>query len=199
MPVSREFENTSGHVIFAGFSMMKHEQETPVDQNVSSLKRVGELFRLHHHALCTATLRQPNLHFSNKMKYSSRFYLLFASLVPLTQAQGSNDGCITCYLGDLFKDGFEYGLGDLVLPAAARFFTSDLPSNPGVIDPAQGFVEPQTDPEEDRSTNNLPGDTGQTDFELHVIGEPDPKCDPNSAGVSSLLPSHRLMQNAGKI
>ena len=69
------------------------------------------------------------------------FYLLFASLVSLTQAQSSNDGCITCYLDDLFKGGFEYGLEDIIPPAAARFFTPDLPSNPGATDPAQGFVE----------------------------------------------------------
>ncbi|MCJ1349262.1 hypothetical protein MMC31_007498 [Peltigera leucophlebia] len=115
------------------------------------------------------------------MKFFSRFYLLFASLVSLTQAQGSNDDCITCYLGDLFKGGFEYGLDNLIPPAAARFFAPDVPSNPGASDPAQGFVETQTDPEEQRSTNNLPGATGQTDFELQIIGEPDPKCDPNVA------------------
>lgn len=124
------------------------------------------------------------------MKFFSRFYLLFASLVSLTQAQGSNDDCITCYLGDLFKGGFEYGLDNLIPPAAARFFAPDVPSNPGASDPAQGFVETQTDPEEQRSTNNLPGATGQTDFELQIIGEPDPKCDPNVAVVSSLLSNH---------
>lgn len=133
------------------------------------------------------------------MKYPSRFYSLFASLVSLTQAQGSNDGCITCYLGDLLKDGFEYGLGDLILPAAARFFTPDPPSNPGATNPAQGFVEPQTDPEEQRPTNKLPGITDETDIELQVIGEPDSKCDPNDAGVSSLLPLHWPMRNACKI
>lgn len=122
------------------------------------------------------------------MKFPSRFYLLFAPLVSLTQAQGSNDGCITCYLGDLFKGGFEYELGDLILPAAARFFAPDLPSNPGATNPAQGFVEPQTDPEEQRSTDRVPGITDQADFELEIIGKPDPKCDPNAARVSSLLP-----------
>lgn len=117
------------------------------------------------------------------MKYPIRFYLLFASLVSLTQAQGSNDGCITCNLGNLFKDGFEHGL-DLLLPAAARFFTPDLPSNPGSTNPAQGFVEPPTDPEEETSTNNLPAITDQPDLELQIIGEPDRNCDPNDVGVS---------------
>lgn len=126
-------------------------------------------------------------------------YLLFAPLVSPTQAQGSNPGCITCSFGDLFKGGFEYGLDNLILPAAARFFAPDRPSNPDATDPAQGFVEPQTDPEEQRSTDNVPGITDQPDFELHIIGEPDPKCDPNAAGVSSLLPIHRPMRNDCKI
>lgn len=119
------------------------------------------------------------------MRYLSRFYLLFAFRVSLTQAQGSDDGCITCYLGDLFKDNLEHGLDDLILPAAP-----DLPSNPGATDPTQGYVEPQTDAGEQRSTNNLPGSTSQPDLELQIIGEPDPKCDPNGAVVSSLLPIH---------
>lgn len=119
------------------------------------------------------------------MRYLSRFYLLFAFRVSLTQAQGSDDDCITCYLGDLFKDNLEHGLDDLILPAAP-----DLPSNPGATDPTQGYVEPQTDAGEQRSTNNLPGSTSQPDLELQVIGEPDPKCDPNGAVVSSLLPIH---------
>lgn len=117
------------------------------------------------------------------MKYRGRYYLLFASLVSLTQAQGSSDGCITCNLGDLFKDGFEHGL-DLLLPAAARFFKPDLPSNPGSTNPAQGFVEPPTDPEEQTSTNNLPGITDQTDLEFQIIGEPNVNCGPNEVGVS---------------
>lgn len=126
-----------------------------------------------------------NLHFKYKMRYLSRFYLLFAFRVSLTQAQGSDDDCTTCYLGDLFKDNLEHGLDDLILPAAP-----DLPSNPGATDPTQGYVEPQTDAGEQRSTNNLPGSTSQPDLELQVIGEPDPKCDPNGAVVSSLLPIH---------
>lgn len=141
------------------------------------------------------------------MKYLSRFYLLCAFRVSLTQAQRSDDDCITCYLGNLFKGGLQYGLDDPILPAAPS-----LPSNPGATDPTQGYVEPKTDPAqgyvepqtdptqgyvepqtypgEQRSTNNLPGSTSQTDLELQVIGEPDPKCDPNGAGVSSLLPIH---------
>lgn len=79
------------------------------------------------------------------MKYPGRFYFLFATLVCLTRAQDSNDGCITCYLGDLF--------GDYILPATGRLFAPDLPSNPGATNPAPGFVEPQTDPEEQRSTD----------------------------------------------
>lgn len=130
------------------------------------------------------------------MKYLSRFYLLCAFRVSLTQAQRSDDDCINCYLGDLFKGGLEYGLDDPILPPAPN-----LPSNPGATDPThgyvepqadptQGYVEPQTDPGEQRSTNNLPGSTSQTDLELQVIGEPVPECDPNGAGVSSLLPVH---------
>ena len=101
------------------------------------------------------------------MKYPGRFYFLFATLVCLTRAQDSNDGCITCYLGDLF--------GDYILPAAGRLFPPDLPSNPGATNPAPGLVEPQTNPEEQRSTDNVPSFTDQTDIELGIIGEPNPK------------------------
>lgn len=83
-------------------------------------------------------------------------------------------------MGDLFKDAFEHVL-DLFLPAAARFFTPDLPSNPGS---AQGFVEPPTDPEEETSTNNLPGITDQTELELQIINKLDVNCDPNEVRVS---------------
>lgn len=126
------------------------------------------------------------------MEYLCCFYLVFASLVSLAQAQGSNDGCITCPLGDLFKGGFEYGLDNWILPAAAgatRLFAPDPSLNPGVTNPAQGFVNPQVDPEKQR-TNNLPGFTDQPDFELQVIGNPDAKCDPNGADVSSLPTFH---------
>lgn len=121
------------------------------------------------------------------MEYLCFFYLFFASLVCLAQAQSSNDGCITCPLGDLFKGGLEYGLENWILPAAAgatRLFAPDPSSNPGVTNPAQGFVNPQADPGKQR-TNNLPGITDQPDFELQVIGSPDAKCDPNGPDVSN--------------
>lgn len=74
-----------------------------------------------------------------------------------------------------------YLFGDYILPAAGRLFAPDLPSNPGATNPAPGLVEPQTDPEEQRSTDNVPSVTDQTDIELGIIGEPNPKCDPNAA------------------
>ena len=125
------------------------------------------------------------------MKYPGRFYFLFATLVCLTRAQDSNDGCITCYLGDLF--------GDYILPATGRLFAPDLPSNPGATNPAPGFVEPRTDPEEQRSTDRGPSVTDHTDIEFGIIVEPNPKCDPNAAGVSSLLPIYWPMRNDCKV
>ena len=122
------------------------------------------------------------------MRYLCYFYSFSASLLSLAQAQGSNDGCITCALGDFFKGGFDYGLDNWILPAsagAAKLFTPDPSSSPDVTEPAQGFVDPQADPGKQR-TNNLPGTTDQVDFELQVIGSPDAKCDPNGAGVSTL-------------
>lgn len=168
---------------------MKHEQKALQTKHVFLIPADSfcllqtTISIVHHHALRTEISPLPNLLFNNKMKYLS-LSLLFAIPISLTQAQRSDDACITCYLGDLFK-GFEYGLKYLVIPAVPI-----LPSNPDATDPTQGYVEPQTNLGEQRSTNNLPGSNSQSDLEFQVIGEPDPECDPNGAGVSSLLPIH---------
>ena len=146
---------------------------------------------IYHYVLDTILSQLPDLHFNNKKKYSSSFYLLVASLVSLTQAQDLNDSCITCYLGDLF--------GNFILPAVGKFFATDPPSNLGATNPAQDFVAPQTDPEEQKSPNNVLGITGQPDLEIQIIGEPDSLCNSNAIGVSNLLPIHWPMQNACKI
>lgn len=82
--------------------------------------------------------------------------------------------------------------------SATRLFAPDPSFNPGVTDPAQSFVNPQADPGKQRA-NNLPGFTDQTDFELQVIGNPDAKCDPNSADVRSLPTIIDRLQNTYRI
>lgn len=48
----------------------------------------------------------------------------------------------------MFKGGYKYGLENLILPAAARFFTPDPSLNPRATKSAEGFVKDQKGPAE---------------------------------------------------
>lgn len=111
------------------------------------------------------------------MNWVCRLYLFTCSF-SLLEAQGTNDGCITCAAADdLFKAGWD----NLVAPAAntLQFLV------PGSA-PVPDTTSPKTDPK-DEEINNVPGIVNQPDIELQTTEEQDEECDPSGAGVSVIL------------
>lgn len=111
------------------------------------------------------------------MNWVCRLYLVTCS-ISLLEAQGTNDGCITCAAADdLFKAGWE----NLVVPAenTLQFLV------PGSA-PVPDTTIPKPDPK-DEGINNVPGIVDQPDIELQTTVEQGEECDPNGAGVSVIL------------
>lgn len=119
-------------------------------------------------------------------------FSLFAYLLSLSQGQGQDEACWFCPLGETFKGGLEFLIDDAIVPAVGilqNLWPDDTAPAPGKTDPAQGFVEPQTDSEEqitNPGSNNLPGQWKSPAPDIEIILNPadDEKCGHNDAGVN---------------
>lgn len=122
-------------------------------------------------------------------------FFLFAYLLSLSQAQGQDDACWSCPLGEAVKGGLDFLIDDAIVPAVGILQNlwpyDDTAPVPGKTDPAQGFVDvPQTDPKEQTTTNpgsnNLPGQWKSPAPDIEIIVNPadDEKCGHNDASVS---------------
>lgn len=105
------------------------------------------------------------------MKWGCCLYFLACSITLLI-AQGTDDGCVTCALGNFFKTGLE----DWVLPSAAGALQFLVPDSVPAPDTTK-LREPDK-----QWTNDIPGSVIQPD--LGTETSPDEKCDPNGRGVS---------------
>lgn len=124
-------------------------------------------------------------------------FSLLANLLSLSQGQGQDEACWSCALGETFKGGLEFLIDDAIVPAVGilqNLWPYDTAPAPGKTDPAQGFVVPQTDPEEqitNPGSNKLPGqwESPAPDIEIIVNPAEDEKCaGHNDAGVSISSP-----------
>lgn len=119
-------------------------------------------------------------------------FSLFAYLLSLSQGQGQDESCWSCVFGETFKGGLDFLIDDAIVPAVGilqNLWPYDTAPAPGKTDPAQGFVVPQTDPEEqitNPGSNNLPGQWKSPVPDIEIIVNPadGEKCGLNDASVS---------------
>ena len=121
----------------------------------------------------------------------SYHFSLFAYLLSLSHGQGQDDACLSCPLGETFKNGLDFLIDDAIVPAVGilqNLWPYDEAPAPGQTNPAQGFVVPPTDPREQTTTNsgsnNLPGQSKSPEPDIELLVTPaDEKCGPNDASV----------------